>query len=131
MGGLLSSPVVRIPAAAATAGTSELLYNKPGTFGTGERDKFASFPDEATGGTLNALGAGDQKGKAQEIQDTMIGRQQQEATNLANAATEAERQRQENLTENVRKRAGKAAASLGLTGAKRPSASTYLSGLSP
>lgn len=131
MGGLASSPIVRLPAAAASFGTSELLYNKPGTFGFTERDKFASLPDEATGGTLNALGRGDQVAQAQEITDTATAAQQQTQQNLARKAADEERLRQENTTENVRKRAGKAAASLGLTGSKRPSASSYLAGVNP
>lgn len=46
------------------------------------------------------------------------------------AARVAEEERVAGLSENVRKRAGAAAASLGLTGSKRPSASSYLSGVS-
>ena len=42
----------------------------------------------------------------------------------------AEEERVTGLPENVRKRAGAAAASLGLTGSKRPSASSYLAGVS-
>ena len=47
------------------------------------------------------------------------------------AADDAEQLRQAGLPENVRKRAGRAAESLGLTGRKRPSASAYLAGVSP
>ena len=46
------------------------------------------------------------------------------------AARVAEEERVAGLSENVRKRAGAAASSLGLTGSKRPSASAYLSGAS-
>ena len=46
------------------------------------------------------------------------------------AARVAEEERVDALPENVRKRAGAAASSLGLTGSKRPSASSYLSGVS-
>ena len=131
MGGLLSSPVVRIPAAAASFGTSELAYNKPGTFGFTERDKFAGSLDESTGGTLNALGDGSKPAQAQEIKDTADAAARQERQNLAAKALADERQRQENSTENIRQRAGKAASALGLQGSKRPSASSYLAGVSP
>ena len=46
------------------------------------------------------------------------------------AARVAEEERVAGLSENVRKRAGAAATALGLTGSKRPSASSYLSGAS-
>ena len=46
------------------------------------------------------------------------------------AARVAEEERVAGLSENVRKRAGAAATALGLTGSKRPSASSYLSGVS-
>lgn len=58
--------------------------------------------------------------------------EQQGQKNLAAArAAQDEAARVEALPDNVRRRAGQAASSLGLTGSKRPSASSYLSGVSP
>ena len=125
-----SSPIARIPLAAASFGTSELLYNKPGTLGFGERQKTAAFTKELTGGATRVFDA-DAPGRSEESYRTQAAKNEEERQNLANKQAEEERLRVENLPENQRKRAEKAVASLGLSGGKRPSASTYLAGVSP
>ena len=72
----------------------------------------------------NAPGSANAQAREESEKQERLGQAQTERDRLA------EEERVAGLPENVRKRAGAAAASLGLTGSKRPSASSYLAGVS-